>query len=287
MREQLIRYLLGELDADERRELQAELKADPDLQRELDQLRTCFASNQEDDDDQPLPPRSLAERTSQLVKSCEEEDYEAVASQTRRISAANDPPAGVLGWSLADLTVAGGVMLAVSMLVFPALRDSRDDTRLTMCERNLQQVYTVAVRFAEDHFGYLPPVLPNEPVGMYAARLVDANVAEPDQLSIWLLCPASQLADDIRAGRAKFQIPDRGKLRVMQVDQLLEVTATMSPTYAYRLPHKSGDSFSYLNIYPTRRIEVQTPDEQLAFEPLISDYASDSTARRSAVIEAP
>jgi hypothetical protein len=280
MREQLIRYLLGELDANERRELRARLEADPELQLELEQLRSCVASNHEENDDEFSPPSSLAERTARQVKHCNEENYEALAACSHR-SSASDPPAGVLGWSLADLTVAGGVMLAVSMLVFPALRDSRDGTRLTMCEHNLQQIQTLGARFAEDHFGYLPPVLPNEPAGIYAARLVDAGVAEPDQLAIWLLCPASPLADEIRAGRAKFQIPDRGKLRVMQADQLLEVTATLSPCYAYRLPHKSGDGFSYLSIYPRRRLEIQTPEEQPAFEPVLSDDAGDSSGVRA------
>jgi len=49
MREQLIRYLLGELDADERRDLQSRLKSSPELRAELEQLRSCFAANQDED----------------------------------------------------------------------------------------------------------------------------------------------------------------------------------------------------------------------------------------------
>ena len=44
MRELLIRYLLGELDATEQRRLEDELRDSPTLQRELAHLQTCFAA---------------------------------------------------------------------------------------------------------------------------------------------------------------------------------------------------------------------------------------------------
>ncbi len=70
MREQLIRFLLGEMDADERREMRALLQDNPELQQELAQLRTCFAASQEDDDI-PLPPGGLAARTADKVCSAD------------------------------------------------------------------------------------------------------------------------------------------------------------------------------------------------------------------------
>jgi hypothetical protein len=286
MREQLIRFLLGELDEDERRELRAELKANPELQRELEQLRSCFASNQEEDDDESLPPGSLAERTSRLVKRCDEDDFEAIASEHRHGSSAGEPPAGVLGWSLADLTVAGGVMLAVSMLVFPALRDSRDGTRLTMCERNQQVIYTYAMQYGHNHAGFVPPVLPNENAGILPVELVRTGVAQPEELQVVLICPASSFAGEVRSGRAAFRIPSRITLRGMNPGELSEVSATLLPCYAYRLPHKSGDGYVYLNYLNVRRSNDADSGEagnrQLAFEPLLSDLANyDSTIKGS------
>ena len=75
MREQLIRYLLGELDEFEHRELRAKLLASPELQRELAQLRECFAANQYDDAE-PLPPGGLAERTADRVSNSDEYELE-------------------------------------------------------------------------------------------------------------------------------------------------------------------------------------------------------------------
>src|SRR5689334_3178886 len=133
MREQLIRYLLGELDTDERKQLRAQLRESPELRRELAQLRECFEATQEDlFDEEPQAPRGLAERTAEWVANSDEYDLAADASRPARLSASTaDATSGVLGWNLADLTVAGGVILAVCMLVFPALRDSRDGTRRT------------------------------------------------------------------------------------------------------------------------------------------------------------
>ena len=67
MREQLIRYLLGELDADERRDLQSRLKSSPELRAELEQLRSCFAASQDEDLFAPDAPSGLAARTAGRV----------------------------------------------------------------------------------------------------------------------------------------------------------------------------------------------------------------------------
>jgi hypothetical protein len=50
------------------------------------------------------------------------------------------------------------------------------------------------------------------------------------------------------------------------------------PCYAYRLPHKSGDSYVYLNFLKIRQSDDGDSDgagaRQLAFEPLLSDLAN-------------
>src|SRR4051812_25042183 len=111
MREQLIRYLLGELDADERRDLQSRLKSSPELRAELEQLRTCFAASQDEDLFAPDAPSGLAARTAGRVVSGEASNSNSLCARSgSQLSHASEAPAGILGWSLADLTVAGGVM---------------------------------------------------------------------------------------------------------------------------------------------------------------------------------
>src|SRR3954470_20367714 len=158
MREQLIRYLLGELDADERRDLQSRLKSCPELRAELEQLRSCFAASQDEDLFAPDAPSGLASRTAGLVVGGEGVNRSFETKLETQLSHAGDPPAGILGWSLADLTVAGGVMLAVSMLIFPALGNSRENGRLTVCQNNLQQLGMATLTFANSNGDMFPRV---------------------------------------------------------------------------------------------------------------------------------
>ena len=168
MREQLIRYLLGELDADERRDLQSRLKSSPELRAELEQLRSCFASSQDEDLFAPDAPSGLAARTAGRVAGGDEcKRFIRSRCNGAQLSHAGDSPAGILGWSLADLTVAGGVMLAVSMLIFPALRNSRDGTRRVVCRDHLRQLGFLTLSFAQDHGGRIPQVKPNEKAGVF------------------------------------------------------------------------------------------------------------------------
>src|SRR3954464_5092120 len=102
MREQLIRYLLGELGANERRNLQSRLKSSPELRAELEQLRSCFAATQDEDLFAPDAPSGLASRTAGLVVGGDGANRSFETERETKLSQAGDPPAGILGWSLAD-----------------------------------------------------------------------------------------------------------------------------------------------------------------------------------------
>jgi hypothetical protein len=263
MREQLIRYLLGELDADERRELRAQLRENPDLQRELEHLRECFAANQ-DDDSVPPPPGRLAERTALRAANSDEFDLEAMKAGA--MSSAGDPCSGVLGWSLADLSVAAGVMLALSMLVFPALRDSRDGTRRNVCQNNQYQLWALVTRYAQDHGGFYPQVRPNETAGVFAVRLIEKGYVPKEELAALLICPASPVADQIRAGEFTIRLLSPEEIRQVSPVDLKHYTSSSSPSFAYALPAKVGDGY----LYPQ-----SGPKGHSAFDPLLGDISND------------
>jgi hypothetical protein len=267
MREQLIRYLLGELDADERRELRAMLRDNPELQQELAHLRECLAENQ-DFENEPLPPGRLAERTAELVSNSDEYDLEPAPPRSA-MQAEGEPPSGVLGWSLADLAVAGGVILAVSMLVFPALRDSRDGTRLRGCQKNLYELWVLDSSYAANHGGYFPQVRPHENTGIVAAELIKGDYVAPDQLAMLLTCPASRVADQVRKTGKIVWIPNKEEMRGMTHAQLMRALANSSTCYGYRLAQKLGDDYVYVR---------SGPHGDLAFDPLLGDICDDSTS---------
>lgn len=265
MRELLIRYLFGELSPEEHRQVRARLRENPQLRQELARLREHFEANPYHFDDEE-PPDRLAERTSRQVSESDEFElsWASCAADKRSGTSRCDAPAGVLGWNLADLTVAGGVILAVSMLVFPALRDSRDDTRRNICQNNLREMWVVLADFAQDHGGYFPPVRPNETAGVYAARLVEHGYVQPEQLALMVVCPAAPLANEVRAGRFAIHIPAAEAIRALSASQLATITAVASPFYAYRFPYRKGSSYC----------DIRTVRSSLS--PLLSDTSAGS-----------
>ncbi len=263
MRELLIRYLLGELNADERRDVRSRLQSSPELQRELAQLRECFAAHQDDEFMAAGPPRGLAERTAERVTGCDGASEFAAERREVEFTATSDPPAGILGWSLADLTVAGGVMLAVSMLLFPALRDSRDGTRRVVCQNNLGQLLQLGARYADANRGYFPKVGQNENAGMFVARLIESGTATPEELAVLLICPASPVAAKIRSGAFVLRLPTAESIRAMPAGRLTQETATASPAYAYRFGYFVRHKYYYLH------------DERQSLSPVFSDTPGD------------
>jgi hypothetical protein len=259
MRELLIRYLLGELSESEERELERRLAENPHLRCELDQLRICFATACEADDTAGEPPRGLAERTIDRVAECEDDRLESVAVACA--NATDDPSAGMLGWTLADLTVAGGVVLAVSMLLFPALDDSRNLTRRNICQNNQRQMWLLFANYAENNHGFYPKVRPNDNAGAFAVKLAERDYVARDELAVLLVCPGAPLADAIRAGHFVIRIPSAAELESMSPAALAQAKRNMSPFYAYRLPYRIGEQYHYVR------------DERLPLTPVFADTA--------------
>src|SRR5690606_9609179 len=132
-------------------------------------------------------------------------------------------PAGMLGWNLADLTVAGGVILAVSMLLFPAIRDSRDGTRRNFCQDNLRAIGQVMVAYGNNNAGYLPEVQPGENAGIFTVRLVENGYISKAELKRRLVCPGASFANLVRAHQASAVVPTTEQLRAMSDEELVAV----------------------------------------------------------------
>jgi hypothetical protein len=258
MRELLIRYLLGELDATEQRRLEDELRNSPALQRELARLQACFAAAREVDHSRDEPPSGLARRVTDSV--CGD------SGSFRAQAALVEPPAGALGWSLADLTVAGGVVLAVSMLLFPALRDSRDASRRVDCANNLRNVFMAADKYAEDHGNYFPGIHPQDYAGMFVIRLVSEGYAAPEEMARLLVCKSSRLAERIQKGEARIQLPRRVSEGVIVGPTMAQLCGMASGSYAVRIGYVDADQYYWIRYDRSERTPLMSdaPDFQMA-----------------------
>jgi hypothetical protein len=245
MRELLIRYLLGELEPEEHDAVQRELAASPELRAELAELRECFAASLKSEETGAEPPRGLAQRVTERVTNSDE-----MIASPYGISTAAEPPAGVLGWSLADLTVAGGVALAVCMLIFPALRESRDGTRRTVCQNNQRQLWFIVSDYADKHCEFFPRVEPNENAAIFAVKLVEENYISADDLAVLLVCPGAPLAHKIRLKEYQVRIPTLAELRAMSPAEYEEAKKHISPMFAYRFGYFVGPQYYYIRSEP-------------------------------------
>jgi hypothetical protein len=253
MRELLIRYLLGELEPHEHDAVQQQLAESAELRRELAHLRSCFANSVQDEGPDELPS-GLAERTATWVSESSD-SFDALPPVRTGMSETADAPTGVLGWNLADLTVAGGVILAVSMLLFPALRNSLDGTRREMCANNLREMGVLFLSHAGRNHGWLPLVQPHENAGIYTVRLVEGGAVTEEALKQWVLCPGSPQARLVRANPEEYgvEIPTQAELNAMSPAELRVTRAWMSPSYAYPLGYVIGRQYYYPRIqrFPT------------------------------------
>jgi hypothetical protein len=261
MRDLLVRYLLGELDESQQFELEERLRSSPELQRELARLRACFSAADGKEREAVEPPSGLAERTIADVL-CGEASAESKSSAP---ATAVEPSAYTPKWSIADLTVAGGVFLAVAMLFVPALQDSRDSARRRDCQNNLRELGALLGSYADEHNGYFPRVSPTDNAGVFAFRLVDEGYIDAPQLSRLLVCRSSPLAEEVRTGHVVVRIPNGSQLRIMHGIDLALLRQSMGGSYAYRLGYVDGNR--YYNI----RNEKQ---QEQAHSPLLADAPS-------------
>jgi hypothetical protein len=273
MRDLLVRYLLGELDSDERQLLDEQLRTSSELRRELEYLRGCLPTSESPEPLIAGPPMGLAERTSDRIADVaagmplEDQKTAARATAERALVAsyAVEPTLGLPSWSLADLTVAGGVFLAVSMLFLPALRQSRDMARRNDCANNLRQLGVMLERYSEDHSGYFPIVAPTENAGMFAVRLVSEGYANADDLAKLLVCRSSPLASRIADGRVVLQFPTPIQLAGASSAQLIEICRQSAGSYAYAIGYYRNNEYHGLrnDRSPNSPVMADAPNNRL------------------------
>ena len=138
MRHDLLGYLLGALDADERVAIEQQLKIDPQLREQLREYQARLGLLGMSDQDRD-PPGGLAERTVHAVAP---DDGDSPATPAFR------PDLGMerggeasSGWTFFDAVVVSMVMLLCVLLFFPAVLSSRSLAHRNVCENNLRQLH--------------------------------------------------------------------------------------------------------------------------------------------------
>ena len=221
MREQLLGHLLGALEPDERYEVERSLSDDPQLRVQLEEMRAQLAVLEAGREPYE-PPLALAPRTCEMV----------AARPTLRSATLDEvaaPPSGRM--RLIDMAVAASVFLAAAALFVPALSNSRYAAQLAQCQNNLRKIGQTLVGYAEANNGELPKVPAKgdrAAAGVYAPILAESG---HPQVSEWIVCPASDLADQ----RDHWRMPSLSDLRAASGQELARLRQTVGGSYGYSL----------------------------------------------------
>lgn len=229
-KEQLLDYVLGALDAKDRAEVEQLLADRPQWRQELDQIKRGLRPLAEISNDVE-PPADLARRTCSLVDSHVEAHRVCPASMGLTAAMQSESIAGGQG-KVAEVVVAAGIFMALALLFFPAISNSRQLARLTQCHNNLRQLGLAMAAYSDRNSGGYFPGIPSTGnrafAGIYGPMLRDAGYLVNSSL---LICPSSRLADD----RDFFEVPTLEQVDVAADVELVTIRRLAGGSYGYNL----------------------------------------------------
>lgn len=245
MTDELIAYLLDDLSPERRAAVERMLVSHPDWRAELDRLRGCLDLADESTPAADEPPGDLVKRTCSLVEKacCGELDltnasaHRPTPARLAPLSAAPEPRRHSGRRPLIDWSVGGGVALLLGCLIAPALLESRTAARGNVCQDNLRWLGTQLFDFQERWDQQLPAVHPGEHAGIYATRLVEQGGVDPRELAQHVICPDSEMAEDVGAGRFVLVIPSTEQLAAARGQARIRLILPARTFYAIRQGH--------------------------------------------------
>lgn len=262
--EDLLGYLLGALEGDDARRVEAALAdpgSGPGMRHELDVLRRAVRPLEIDRPAAAAPP-GLASRTIRFVM---EQTAPATIPLDRGRSTSRPAAAerrdestwrGSSSRQWLDRAIIAASALAACVLVAPLLLDSIAESRARRAERNLQAIGGSLQGYAQSHRIY--PTPPGEGglsrAGLYAPTLVSEHRLVADDGTV--LVPGSQLA---REGR--FRVPSLEELKAaVGTPRFDELVKSMGGDFGYTLGHRDAAGL----LLPNR-------DSRRAHHPLMAD----------------
>lgn len=249
MRDDLVGFLMGALDASEHEEIKRKLETDSSLREDLSKVERCLTPLSWDTA-KYTPPSGLADRTCNMVAEFAETGGVAMAAagaaesapgdgfddlvspaKPRQLRSAEALAADSGDWTFSDFVVAAGICFAAACLFFPAILNSRYNSQLAHCQNNMRKLGQSLISYSEDNGGYFP-VIPDRGklavAGAYAAMLRDKGLVDDDQADI-LQCPSRDRQTLI------VRIPRPQDVNAAKGPQLIALQQAMGGDYAYPL----------------------------------------------------
>jgi prepilin-type processing-associated H-X9-DG protein len=179
----LVGYMLGLLDPDERHRTESALRSDPAARRQLERLSLSLAPLEAVRDPEP-PPLGLAERTVAFVTHrTNVPPMEHRPTPARRLTLPGDRPVFQPSrWRRADALIASAILVVLGGLGVSGLGRLQRQHEVTLCQNNLRQLNQALVSYGVHHDGYFPQVQERPPynvAGSFVPMLHEAGVLPP------------------------------------------------------------------------------------------------------------
>ncbi len=235
MRDDLLGFVLGALDASEHEKIRRRLEQDAQLREQLRRVQERL--DRIDVDRQPFePPDGLATRTCQLVTrladSARENSKAPSDSKIPSLTPASRVERASDGsrWTMPDVVVAAGVCFAMACLLLPAVQQSRNRALVDLCASRQRNVFLGLNQYSSDR-GYFPviPARGNAAVaGIYATKLLERELVQDANDFV---CPAAT------GSRLVVGVPtSMQEIYSARGPQLWKIYHAMGKNYAYRFP---------------------------------------------------
>jgi prepilin-type processing-associated H-X9-DG protein len=225
MDENLVGYLLNNLDPATRDSVESQLRNDPQARQRLESLRQLLAPLEEDRDLQP--PADLTIKTLAFVAEHCCRDLPKLQRPMPQSASSSTP-----FWRRADVLVAASLLFTAVALGLTLIPRLRHQNQMLECKKNLSEYYVALATYREVE-KKAPNIAdresPRNVAGMIAPILHDKGVL-PDTASI--CCPAT-----------KGMVPctmTLAQIGSMTTEEFQQQAARLLPCYAYSLGYKEN-----------------------------------------------
>lgn len=245
---QLLGYLLGALDETESEELESALRCRPELYNRLLVLKATLGQLDAVLDapcERAEPPEGLAQRACQRVETvcglsgragpagCRHPRARHVTSSVHFFDGGIARSTPSVTWL--DVTVGTVITGVVLLLVFPAIQESRTQSRINACQRNLQRIYMGLATYSDQFEGQFPapPFRGKMAVaGAYGPMLLEGGYIDSPET---LFCPDSPQA------AAPHRIPStQDVLTATAPETIRQLQSQLGGSYGYTLGYSEG-----------------------------------------------
>lgn len=238
MEDNLVGYLLGSLDADSQRAVEARLAAHPEEQSRLELLRRGLAPLATDAEGPEPPPGLVLQTLARIAEHrCRSLPSAPPPSPYQRVSRPRRMP------RRSDLLVAAGLLVVIGGLAAPGLlRLWRVYANRSACANNLRVVWNGLQRYSDFHEGDFPvpdKEGPRSVAGIFVPVLHESGALH---LEASLVCPAEEGSPrPVRHSLASLE-----DLYHNDPEAYGRAVRELAGSYAYSLGYQDGDNLRQL-----------------------------------------